>query len=469
MKYSVKMNKIARWSAAVAFAVMAMPASVLAQSYTCSSNLNMETIDPGPFYVNEPIGIRMTLIADDIYFNAGGVEDPNIDGLLWIDELDFKPDCDAGDFDTCAAAGNTVSILTAGDAIGGTCDTDFTITPVGDGVTYRLVPDADTLVLNANSSCTLELEVQVNAVAAGTTEIFETAGWLRSQSRCTEPDEPYTVYPGLAGGASADASVDLTLSSLRTAFRVYKDFTDDAELDADMYIQCNSGLPLSADYSLQDEGWVEFVVRDFVAGVMDCDVWEDPVPEGYEVSYEADNAGGDGIAGDWYADEDGCHFEDVTGGLFTCDVTNSMLPIDIEVNKVWEVSPESNIEVDYQAEAEYTCYNVYTSAEGTSGDYALETVEGTLYFDGATDTQTIEDLYAAADGSSYCTVAEPYVDDHVEADASDCEEVPVENGASCTIYNSVFFEGVPTLGQYGLALLSLLMLGMGVIAVRRFA
>jgi hypothetical protein len=48
-------------------------------------------------------------------------------------------------------------------------------------------------------------------------------------------------------------------------------------------------------------------------------------------------------------------------------------------------------------------------------------------------------------------------------------EVSVNNGHECTITNTVFFEGIPTLNQYGLALLALLMLGAGWIAYRRIA
>ena len=40
---------------------------------------------------------------------------------------------------------------------------------------------------------------------------------------------------------------------------------------------------------------------------------------------------------------------------------------------------------------------------------------------------------------------------------------------SCTFTNTVFFEGIPTLSQYGLALMALLMLGVGMVGFRRFA
>jgi hypothetical protein len=39
----------------------------------------------------------------------------------------------------------------------------------------------------------------------------------------------------------------------------------------------------------------------------------------------------------------------------------------------------------------------------------------------------------------------------------------------CTIVNTVFFEGIPTLSQWGMAIMALLMLGVGFISVRRFA
>jgi len=39
----------------------------------------------------------------------------------------------------------------------------------------------------------------------------------------------------------------------------------------------------------------------------------------------------------------------------------------------------------------------------------------------------------------------------------------------CTATGTQFFEGIPTLSQYGMALMALLMLGVGFIGFRRFA
>jgi len=47
--------------------------------------------------------------------------------------------------------------------------------------------------------------------------------------------------------------------------------------------------------------------------------------------------------------------------------------------------------------------------------------------------------------------------------------IKANQGASCLVTNTVFFEGIPTLSQYGLAILALLMLGVGMVGFRRFA
>jgi len=61
-------------------------------------------------------------------------------------------------------------------------------------------------------------------------------------------------------------------------------------------------------------------------------------------------------------------------------------------------------------------------------------------------------------------------DDAVEVD-NGCGDITVSHGEgdSCLITNTVFFEGIPTLNQYGMAILALLMLGVGLVSFRRFA
>ena len=49
-----------------------------------------------------------------------------------------------------------------------------------------------------------------------------------------------------------------------------------------------------------------------------------------------------------------------------------------------------------------------------------------------------------------------------------CSPLAAGGSGSCTITNTVFFEGIPTLSQWGMALMALLMLGFGFIGLRRF-
>lgn len=74
-----------------------------------------------------------------------------------------------------------------------------------------------------------------------------------------------------------------------------------------------------------------------------------------------------------------------------------------------------------------------------------------------------------------CWAVENVQDNAVEV-VSDCGseespgiEVAVGTGGSCTITNTVFFEGIPTLSQYGVVLMALIMLGVGFIGMRRYA
>ena len=62
------------------------------------------------------------------------------------------------------------------------------------------------------------------------------------------------------------------------------------------------------------------------------------------------------------------------------------------------------------------------------------------------------------------------VESAVAVDESDCGSVTVmtTGAAECTIIATAFFEGIPTLSQYGMAIMALLMLGVGFVGFRRF-
>ncbi len=271
-----------------------------------------------------------------------------------------------------------------------------------------------------------------------------------------------------ASSAEAEDATD-TLSipinySETTSFRVTKDFSDDNDALVKVNIKCNTGLPLESSFMISEfNGGVNFVVNSFEAGTMNCEITEELAPAGYTVSFLA-SAGEGGVADSITSDGTGCYFEGVVGGTFNCTLTNRLDEVELLVYKEWlgdldDLGGATSLE----ASANYQCFNVLDAPDGTSGDIA-----GDLFFDG-NDVEAIL-LYPSWAGDSWCDVEEVNVESGVEYDDSECSKVPVTpgNGGSCTIYNSMFFEGIPALSRNGLLILVLLMLGAGAVGLRRF-
>jgi len=232
-------------------------------------------------------------------------------------------------------------------------------------------------------------------------------------------------------------------------FTVNKDFDDDNPAEVEVTISCNTGLPLTQSDTIAEGDSVTFIVGDFEDGELDCEITEGGA-DGYTASYDNGTT----------ASDTSCLFLDsVIGIRYTCDIANSLDLVDVEVTKWWmDENPQFDA-VNF-AEATYNCVN---EQFGTN-------VYGSLEFlgDGAVDGFSV---YPDWDGSTTCTVSETVVEGGIEFDDSECASLSVTPGvgASCNIYNTRLYEGIPTLSQYGLALMALLMLGVGFVAFRRVA
>jgi hypothetical protein len=256
-------------------------------------------------------------------------------------------------------------------------------------------------------------------------------------------------------------AISVPASASMTRFMVTKDFSDDNPAPVEVFISCNTGLPLEQSFVISEETPVNFVVTEFEPGTLDCDISEEPVPAGYVPGYAA--AAEDGVAAESFADEAGCHFRDIEGGQFLCEIVNELQPVGVTVTKEWLTDAESQ-GFPFSATANYDCYNVRMV------DGSLGSIGGALYFEGSLDTELIQGVYPDYAGTTWCTVGEVETDSAVEYDDSDCDSVPVTlAGGGCTLYNTLFFEGIPTLGRRGVALMVLLVLGAGLVGLRRFA
>jgi len=243
-------------------------------------------------------------------------------------------------------------------------------------------------------------------------------------------------------------------------FAVTKDFSDDSAGEVDILITCNTGLPLTQTFTLVEGGIVNFVVDSFEPGSMDCRIEEVDVDTPYQPGYLAGATTGE--AGDIRSEEEGCYFDAIVGGQFTCDITNTAEDATFTVSKVWEFTNAVGDDYPRLADVTIYCNNEMTPGNEDDGGYSYST---TLEGDDSVSVSVDTTLRSAE-----CSAEEAIQPSGVESE-DDCDERTISAGgsSSCTFTNSVFFEGIPTLSQYGLAIMALLMLGVGMVGFRRFS
>jgi hypothetical protein len=254
-----------------------------------------------------------------------------------------------------------------------------------------------------------------------------------------------------------------TNAPTRATFTVIKEFNDDNPVPVEVTISCDTGLPLEQTTTITDFSStgddVEFVVVEFDHNQMDCDITE-VVPLGYSENYES-NGGLDSDQG-----VSACRYLNIGGGSdFSCVIENDLDQVRIDVTKRWiDDNPQFNNPTF--AKADWNCYNAQFDDRGFFGCHGNDC--GTLHFYGAVSTDSFY-VFPDWDGSTYCSVEESVFESGVES-SDNCGRVYVTpgRGNACTITNTRFYEGIPTLSQYGLAILALLMLGVGMVGFRRF-
>jgi hypothetical protein len=264
----------------------------------------------------------------------------------------------------------------------------------------------------------------------------------------------------------ADGECTIVNTPIASAsFFTTKDFSDDNPAGVTAMISCNTGLPLEQDFEIFDEpgGHVNFIVTDFESGIMDCVITELEVPDGYSVTYVA-GLGPDGEAGDYYGGPDGCFFEDIVTGAFTCEIKNDANPATYTVVKDWAVFQDGGDVVIPVADVTIECDSEILD------DGAWED-DGTWYLsDDLGDGDSLTAHVDVTEEPATCSATEDIDQSGVESVELGCSGTTLSAGGShtCVFTNTVFFEGIPTLNQYGLALLVLLTLGVGFVGLRRF-
>ena len=255
-------------------------------------------------------------------------------------------------------------------------------------------------------------------------------------------------------------SLDLTCGEPepRATFAVNKVFADGNPAEVDVTLNCFTGLPLTQTQSISGDQDVVFIVTDFDDGELDCNVVEEAVV-GYSAEYNNVIE----------TSSESCEYTDLTfSSSRGCTITNTPIPQAVEVDKDWIIEGSSGEDLDPGYRLRLVCDNEIV--EGYEGD---PNWSKTLYnsdVNGTANSSYTASVVPNWDGGTQCWVEEDVFDSSVEVH-NGCENLLVEigSGDSCTITNTVFYEGIPTLSNYGLALLTLMMLGLGFVGFRRFS
>jgi len=249
-------------------------------------------------------------------------------------------------------------------------------------------------------------------------------------------------------------------------FRVQKQYVDGNDVTpATLNLRCNTGLPLEQSLEVMPNAGpfgaaeVEFTVDSFEDGALDCQVYETESAN-YSPSYECFSEGACGESAS------GCSFTDVSGGQENlCVIRNYPDPVQVSVAIEWLFDSSEILASDY-VNIDLVCMNAYggdglVSGSSISWNWMVNSESAPI----------MATLYPSFDGSTRCRTEVTSPNSAIES-TSDCDDwTPVALGdgmLTCTVSNTVFFEGIPTLGPLGLALASLLLLGTGLVATRRF-
>ena len=191
---------------------------------------------------------------------------------------------------------------------------------------------------------------------------------------------------------------------------VTKEFTDGSTDEVEVTLTCNTGLPLEQSFTIAggDEEGVTFVVRDIPETGADCEVTETGTPAGYTAVL---NGG------------DGCAWEDVTGGRFTCVITNEADPATYTVVKDWSVHSEGGNVVIAEADVTIECDSMIDGYDWEDDGYWY--LSDTLG-DGETLVATVD----TTEGPATCSATEEIKQSGVEQSASGCGEVSLPAGGS---------------------------------------
>ena len=415
------------------------------------------------FSDDNPMGVSVELACSNGFGSAAVASESNA-GQFVITDFDVGISCAMTEY---VPGGYTVGYSAGCDvaavANGGVYDCALTNTqnPVtiqaakaydgdaGPGVAFEASCDGGTLTV-------------INGTAApGSPAEFELADFPYTGTTCsvTEPVPPagYSQVSSTCDGlaivpSDSDTNCEIVNAATNATFAVTKAYSDGNDDEVEVTLSCNNGLPLEQTFTISEGNPVFFVITNFTDGEADCEVTETGTADGYTPSYDNGSV----------ISNVSCAYENIGSAEYTCTISNAADPATFTVIKEWEIEGAVGEQVQEEASVSIFCNNEIDGGAWNGAEYQYNAY---LSGDGDFVTVSIDTTLQSAQ----CRAEENIFQTGVES-ADDCgtRTIPAGGSSSCTITNTVFFEGIPTLSQWGLALLALLMLGVGFVGLRRF-
>ena len=233
----------------------------------------------------------------------------------------------------------------------------------------------------------------------------------------------------------------LALAQATTAtFPTSVDISNGAMDTLNVELTCNGGTPLVQDFDLGNGDSVTFSVQNIDIATASCSIALSGVDAGYTVTNAADC--------EWAA-----------GELAAENICDLMIePIATAVLVYTNIDTDGDTSIDPTFETVISCMNVNPNPDSSFIDVTVTDTTGAF----------TANWYADPNGGTDCTVDLTGNDSAVEGDSCAFSFNVGDATAGCDVEGTVFFEGIPTLSQYGMAIMVLLMLGVGFVGFRRF-